>query len=596
MKPSDKEGILDLQSAIVAEAELGLSRAEAVSALVENWVRLMRQLGEEGDSTRRRQLSEEASLIYAPMAHKIGLYQMKSELEDLSLKYLEHDAYYHIKEKLNETKASREAYMARFIEPVAQALTKAGLSFRIKGRTKSIHSIWQKMKKQGVDVDGVYDLFAIRIILDAEPKREKEACWQTYALITDMWESNPKRMRDWISAPKPNGYECLHITVLGPEERWVEVQIRTERMDDIAEHGLAAHWRYKGVGANQGAISEGDLRTEDSVFAFTPKGDLMKLPEGATVLDFAFAIHTRIGMHCSGAKIGGRIVSIRHRLTSGDRVSILTQAQQLPKQDWLSACATSKARTKIRQALKEAEAGQAQMAREELERKLRNRKIEFSEATLMHTITRLGYKVVTDFYKALADGTLDTNRAIEAYQAQLLHDRHEEPPTPTTSATIADGYVSPSVRHATGDGIVIGREVKGVEWRLAKCCRPIHGDTVFGFVSLSGAISIHRTDCPNAPQMRQRYAYRIVEATWAGEAQGQYAATLHIVGNDDVGIVANITSLISKEANMQMRDISVSAADGLFAGQLTVMIADNARLSLLIKKLRTIKGIKSVTR
>ncbi len=589
--------------------------------IIANRVCLMRQIKDTENKAAQQRVATEASYLYAPLAHKLGLYKLKSELEDLSLKYLEHDAYYHIKEELNQTKKSRDAYIERFIGPVEERLRAAGLKFHIKGRTKSIHSIWQKMKKQRVDVDGVYDLFAIRIILDSAPDREKQDCWQTFSIVTDMYQSNPKRMRDWLSVPKSNGYESLHITVLGPERRWVEVQIRTERMDDIAEHGLAAHWRYKGLRSAQGGIEEwlagirvaletgDDMQmmdqfkmdlVKDEVFVFTPKGDLFKLPMGATVLDFAYSIHTNVGNHCTGAKIGGKIVSIKNKLRSGDQVEILTSTSQSPKQDWLGMVCTSKARSKIRQCLKEMQAGQANMAKELLERKMKNRKIEVDEATLMHTIKRLGFKVVTDFYKAIAEERLDVNRVIETYQQQQRHDKGEEP---MAQARSAEEFVlqpkddtSDKTRRSTDDVVVIGPDLKGLEFRLAKCCNPIYGDEVFGFVSLSGGIRIHRTDCPNAPQMRERFGYRIVRAQWAGKGESKYAITLHIVGNDDMGIVNNITSIISKEEKIQMRSISINSNDGLFSGHLTVMLEDTGRLQQLIRKLKTVKGIKNITR
>ncbi len=589
--------------------------------IIANRVWLMRQIRDTQNKEAQRRVATEAAYLYAPLAHKLGLYKLKSELEDLSLKYLDPQAYYHIKEKLNETKASRDAYIESFITPVEERLRAAGLKFHIKGRTKSIHSIWQKMGKQKVDVEGVFDLFAIRVILESSPEKEKQDCWQTFSIITDMYQSNPKRMRDWLSVPKSNGYESLHITVLGPGQKWVEVQIRTQRMDDVAEHGLAAHWRYKGIKGAEGGVDEwlGNIRSalennddlqmmdqfkldlvEDEVFVFTPKGDLFKLPMGATVLDFAYAIHTNVGNHCTGAKIGGRIVTIKNKLRSGDQVEILTSNNQSPKQDWLSIVSTSRARSKIRQSLKEGEAKRASLAKELLERKMKNRKIEVDEPTLMHTIRALGFKVVTEFYQAIADEKLDVNKAIETYLLQQRHDRGENPATQARSAEEfvlqAEDSKKGKTHHSSGDVIVIGKDMQGLEYKLAKCCNPIYGDDVFGFVSLSGAIKIHRQTCPNAQQMRERYGYRIVRASWAGKGENTYAITLHVVGNDDMGIVNNITSIISKEEKIQMRSISISSNDGLFSGQLTVMLEDLGRLQQLIKKLKTVKGVKNITR
>ena len=589
--------------------------------MIANRVCLMRNIKGTSNVEAQRKVSMESAYLYAPLAHKLGLYKLKSELEDLSLKYLEHDAYYYIKEKLNATKKSRDAYISRFTKPIEEKLLKAGLKFHMKGRTKSIHSIWQKMKKQKVDIDGVFDLFAIRIIIDSAPEREKQECWQVFSIITDMYQSNPSRMRDWLSVPKSNGYESLHITVLGPEQKWVEVQIRTERMDDIAEHGLAAHWRYKGIKGGQSGVEEwlagvrsalesGDDHqlmdqfrmelTEDEVFVFTPKGDLFKLPAGATVLDFAYAIHTKVGNMCTGARIGNRNVTIRQKLASGDQVEILTSNNQTPKQDWLNIVTTSKARNKIKQTLKEMESRQASMAKEELERKMKNRKLDYDEPALMHTMTRMGYRVVTDFYNALAEGRLDTNTVLEAYATQLRKDRGEE--DKTTPAQSAQQFVMQANENlqktntAQEDVLVIDSNIRGLEFQMAKCCQPVYGDNVFGFVTSGGGIKIHRENCPNAPQLRERFGYRIVKAKWSGKGTGKYPITLHVIGHDDIGIVNNITSIISKEEKILLRSISIDSHDGLFSGTLTVMLEDTSKLENLLKKLKTVKGVKNVSR
>lgn len=589
-----------------------------VLIMIASRVDIMRKIKYTDNEEARQKVSEEAAYLYAPLAHKLGLYKLKSELEDLSLKYMEHDAYYLIKEKLNATKQSRDAYVEQFIGPIRNKLIAAGLNFHIKGRTKSIHSIWQKMKRQKCGVEGIYDLFAIRIVLHSDVEREKMECWQTYSIVTDMYQPNPKRLRDWLSIPKSNGYESLHITVLGPENKWVEVQIRTERMDEIAERGLAAHWRYKGIKSGEAGVDEwlnnirsalennDDLQLmdqfkmdlyEDEVFVFTPKGDLFKLPKGATVLDFAYAIHTNVGNRCTGARINNKNVPLRHKLNSGDQVEILTASNQTPKQDWLNMATTSRARSKIRQALKEMQAKQAAFAKEVLERKFKNRKIEYDEPTMMHLITKMGFKFVTEFYKSIADETTDINTVIEQYIAMQKHHTGQNDHSPATSAEA----FNPTFRNDTAsnghdDVLVIDSNLKGLDFTLAKCCHPIYGDDVFGFVTVTGGIKIHRCDCPNAEELRKRFGYRIVKAKWAGKRGSQYPITLRVIGNDDIGIVNNITSIISKEEKIVLRSISIDSNDGLFSGNLTVMLDDIGKLEQLIRKIKTVKGVKQVTR
>lgn len=586
--------------------------------MIANRVNIMRKIKDTSNKEAQLKVSEEAAYLYAPLAHKLGLYKLKSELEDLSLKYMEHDAYYLIKEKLNATKQSRDEYIARFIKPIEDKLNAAGLKFHMKGRTKSIHSIWQKMKKQKCGVEGIYDLFAIRIILDSPLEKEKMECWQVYSIITDMYQPNPKRLRDWLSIPKSNGYESLHITVLGPENKWVEVQIRTERMDEIAERGLAAHWRYKGIKNGETGVDDwlnsirnalennDDMQLmdqfkmdlyEDEVFAFTPKGDLFKFPKGASVLDFAYAIHTNVGNKCIGAKINEKNVPLRQQLHSGDQVEILTSNNQTPKQDWLNFVVTSKAKTKIRQTLKEMQAKQSNFAKELLERKFRNRKIEYDEPTMMHVIKRMGFKIVTDFYKSIADETLDVNEIIENYLKEQKYETGQAEHTPAPSAENYNQLSEAEIKTRSNDDVlVIDQNLKGLDFTLSKCCQPIYGDDVFGFVTINGGIKIHRCDCPNANELRKRFGYRIVKARWAGKRGSQYPITLKVIGNDDLGIVNNITSIISKEEKISLRSISIDSNDGLFSGTLTVMLDDTAKLEALIKKLKTIKGVKQVTR
>jgi len=588
--------------------------------MIADRVNLMRQIRDVKDDVMKQkaEVSEEAAYLYAPLAHKLGLYKMKSELEDLSLKYLEPDAYYHIKDKLSETKKSRDAYIERFIKPVSERLTEAGLKFHIKGRTKSIHSIWQKMKKQNCSFEGVYDLFAIRIIIDTPMEKEKMQCWQAFALVTSMYQPNPKRLRDWLSVPKSNGYESLHITVLGPEQKWVEVQIRTERMDEVAERGVAAHWRYKGVKSESGLddwltnirsmleTSDGleamaqfkmDLY-EDEVFVFTPKGDLYKFPKGATVLDFAYHIHSKIGNSCVGARINNKVVTLRQQLQSGDQVEIMTATNQKPKQDWLNIVKTSRAKSKIRLALKETQVKEGLFAKEMLERKFKNRKLEMDDSIMQVLIRKLGFKEVSDFYRQVASGEQDVNQVIDKY---VELQQGDGPVTGNNVAHTAADFVLdesrlPSNPRMDDDVLVIDRNLKGVDYQLARCCQPIYGDQVFGFVTVSGGIKIHREDCPNAPELKKRFGYRVVKARWSGKGSSQYAITLRIIGNDDIGIVNNLTSIISKDEKLILRSINIDSHDGLFSGNLEVMIDDNTRLEGLIKKLRTVKGVKQVSR
>lgn len=587
--------------------------------MIADRVNLMRQIKEAANEEAKLNVANEAAYLYAPLAHKLGLYKLKSELEDLSLKYTQHDVYYHIKDKLNATKAARDRYIDAFIEPIRKKLEDSGLDFHIKGRTKSIHSIYQKMKKQGCPFEGVYDLFAIRIILNSPLEKEKQECWQVYSLVTDMYLPNPKRLRDWLSVPKSNGYESLHITVMGPEGKWVEVQIRTERMDEIAEKGLAAHWRYKGIKGESGLDewlnsiretlenADNDLEVmdqfkldlyKDEVFVFTPKGDLYKLPQGATVLDFAFTIHSGLGCRCIGAKVNGKNVQLRQPLNTGDQVEITTSNTQTPKRDWLNFVRTSKAKSKIRQALKEITARQTEFAKETLERKFKNKKLEYEEAILMRLIKKLGYKTVTDFYQAIASENIDANQVIERY---IEMQRRETEQREEISYRSAEGFnmqqSSDSKSFYKDDVLVIDKDLKGLDFNLARCCNPIYGDEVFGFVTISGGIKIHRCDCPNAHEMKSRFPYRIVKARWAGKSQGkQYPITLRIVGHDDIGIVTNITSIINHETDIQLRSISVDSNDGLFSGMLTVMVDDTSKLESLVKKIRTVKGVKQISR
>ena len=576
---------------------------------------LMRHINHHPNEKMVHDVAYEANYLYAPLAHRLGLYAIKSELEDLSLKYTNRDTYTDIAHKLNETKTKRDAYINGFIEPLRNKLDTTGIKYEIKGRTKSIYSIWNKIKKQNNDIDQIYDLFDIRIIIDSEPEKEKSDCWMAYSVVTDMYQPNPSRMKDWLSIPKSNGYESLHITVHGPDDRWVEVQIRTRRMDLVAEKGLAAHWKYKGIRSEEGldtwmnnvrdileTAETGPMELmknmrmdiyDKEVFVFSPKGDLYKLPYGASVLDFAFHIHTRLGMSCTGGRVNGRNQKLGYKLQSGDTVEINTSSTQVPKLDWLNFTVTSKARNKIRQSVHEMANRTSSLGKELLERRFKNRKIDLQEATLMRLIKKTGYKTVTDFYTAVASENIDINNIIAQYEEL------ERRATETVTARSAEEFqLSPTDEQTAeqSDVLVIGNNIKGVNYRMAKCCNPIYGDDVFGFISSEGVIKIHRTDCSNARNIRDKYPYRLINTRWSGKLGEQFGATLRIVGNDDIGIITNITSIINKEKDAQLRSISIESNDGLFQGFLVVGIRDTAQLNDITRKLRTIKGIKDIKR
>ncbi len=577
---------------------------------------LMR-LGKQMTEDDRIRLATEAAYLYAPLAHRLGLYKIKSELEDLSLKYTDRKQFDFIKQKLNETKRSRDAYIAEFIAPIKQKLTEEGFHFDIKGRTKSIHSINNKLKKQKIEFEGIYDLFAIRVVLDTPPEKERSECWQVYSIITDMYQPNPKRMKDWISIPKSNGYESLHITVMGPQNKWVEVQIRTKRMDEIAERGLAAHWKYKGVKAESGldeflntvrAALEAkennplDLMKDfkmdlykDEIYVFTPTGELIKLAKGATVLDFAFAIHTKLGCKCVSAKVNEKNVPIKYILNNGDTVSVVTSPTQSPKRDWLNFVVTSKARVKIKQALKEETVKAVEFAKEMLARRLKNRKIEMDEPNLMRYIKKKGFKTVTDFYIEIAEERLDPNQVIDEF---VEFSRKETEGNDRQEVRSAEEYIANTQadeKAESKDVLVIDKNLTGIEYKLAKCCNPIYGDDVFGFVSTQG-IKIHRMDCPNAQEMFSRFGYRIIRAKWSGKGNSGYAVTLRVTGRDDIAIVTNITSVIGKEANVALRSLNINSVDGIFQGDFTVMIRDTTALNALTKKIKAVGGVKAVER
>lgn len=564
-------------------------------------------------------IASESLYLYAPLAHRLGLYKIKSELEDMSLKYTNRDLYTQIAHKLNESKQERDKYIAEFIAPIKKKLEDDGFKFEIKGRTKSIYSIWNKMRKQNAELKDIYDLFAIRIIIDTPLKNERSDCWKAFAIVTDMFKPNPSRLKDWISIPKSNGYESLHTTVTGPGQRWVEVQIRTQRMDEIAEKGLAAHFKYKGVKSEK-SLDDWMANVRDlletsgkdtpeimkkmnmdvydkEVFIFTPKGDLFRLPLGATILDFAFAIHSKIGCTCIGGKVNGKTHKINYELKNGDTVEVLTSSTQQPKQQWLSIVTTSKAKNKIRQSLNEISNHSAEFAKELLQRRFKNRKIEIEEAILTKVIKRLGYKTATDFYNEISSEKLDIGQIVDSYVA--LKEKEDETQQIASSRSAQEFVMQPPALSSSesSDVVIIGEGIKGINFKLSKCCMPIQGDDIMGFIASDGAIKIHKRGCPNARHLMNRYPYRTIKAAWSEIVGGnQFAVPLSIIGNDDIGIVNNITSLITKEKSVSLRSIAIDSNDGLFQGRLVVGVNDTVSLNNLIKKITAIKGVKDVRR
>ncbi|WP_291855061.1 RelA/SpoT family protein [Marinilabilia sp.] len=585
--------------------------------IVADRLRTMRTL-DRYDQQSQESISAEVAYLYAPMAHRLGLYTIKSEMEDLVMKFSNREMYRFIAKKLNETKRARDKYIREFIAPLKQELDEQELNFDIKGRTKTINSIYHKMRKQNVEFEQVYDLFAIRIIVDTDIKKEKAECWKVYSIVTDKYQPNPSRLRDWLSVPKSNGYESLHTTVLGPNHKWIEVQIRTKRMDEIAEKGLAAHWRYKGIKSERGLdqwltnvreilenpevnavdfIDDFKLNLYDEeVFVFTPKGDLRRLPKGATVLDFAFDIHSEVGKKCVGARVNQKNVSIKYALRNGDQVEIQTSSNQEPKRDWLSVVSTSRARTKLKQALRDIEYKEAEIGREMLARRLKNWKMELTDQLIGQLVKYFRYKSVHDFFRDIAEDKLDAV-AVKEY---ILKDREKEKELAGSqlAGRSAENFVTPAEKEeeTAQDVLLIDKNLSNVNFQLAKCCNPIFGDDIFGFVAVSGGIRIHRKNCPNAPDMRKKYGYRIVPARWTGEAGGSYLAALKVTGEDDIGIVTNISQVVSKDMGLKMRSINVNSHDGVFEGTLSVFVNNKQLLNTLMKKIKSIRGVFDVSR
>ncbi len=571
---------------------------------------VMRNLDKAGPADQVA-IATEAYYLYAPLAHRLGLYNIKSELEDLAMKYLEPAVYEEIQKKIAETRARRNRMIREFIEPVKKRMEQEGLKFTIKSRLKSVHSIWTKMKKQNVPFEEVYDIFAVRIILDSEGPKEKEDCWRVYSIVTDLYTPNPRRLRDWISIPKSNGYESLHTTVIGPSGKWIEVQIRTTRMDEIAEKGLAAHWKYKEGGRVQALdewlgnvreiLENYDPRTDEffdqmklnlynkEIFVFTPRGDVIRLPEGATLLDFAFAIHSEVGMRCTGGKLDNRVVPLHHVLTTGDRVEVITSKNQKPAADWLNIVKTSKARSKIKQSLNEEKLKAAALGRETLMRRLRNWKIPFNDKTVKKLLDHYRIKLAQDFYSLIAEEKIDLLEIKDILTA--TEEKKEEP------AILPRKDTKGEQRLAKEDYLLIDDKMKNVDYSFAKCCNPIYGDRVFGFVTINEGIKIHKEDCPNARWMKEKYPYRVVPATWAATSQvPSFEAVIRVTGSDQMGIVNRITELLSNELKVDMRSISFNEKKGAFEGILKVVVSNSDHLEVILRQLRRIKGVEKATR
>ena len=571
---------------------------------------------------KRRAKSWESLNLYAQIAHKLGLYNIKSELEDLSLKYLESEAYAHIVHELKESEAERIAFIEEFLRPVRKLLDGDGIKYHIKSRTKSVFSIFQKMRKQRVDFHGVYDIFALRIIIDCPVEREKAQCWTVYSHVTSLYTPNPERMRDWISIPKSNGYESLHTTVSAGGGKWVEVQIRTERMDEVAERGIAAHWRYKGVkqggmGAEEwlqrlrelleDTTSESIARRFEAkpatgeIFVFTPSGDIRKLPEGATVLDFAFDIHTSLGAICVGGKVGGRVVPIKEQLRNGDICEVLTRKDQTPKADWLSICVTQKARSRIRVYLREQQLKHARLGREELERKLKNWKLEISiDEAVAYLCKHLKVRTGNEVYVLIADQKLDIIEVKDILQRHLSGEADEQ--RRAAAAETEERKLRLMKEKEEGvpkstDALIIDEKINNIEYKLARCCNPIKGDDIFGFITINAGITIHRSDCPNARRMRERYPYRVMEARWRDDAQGAFRVTVAVTSADIPGLATTIMDVVSRELKLAVRSVNYTPRnDGTASAQLTVEVPSSGYVDMLLYSLRRIKGVKNAYR
>ncbi|SEA00904.1 RelA/SpoT family protein [Pedobacter hartonius] len=611
-------GVFDYNSSLQAEnfRKMLLTLADDVRVILIKLADRLHNMRTMDFMPRHKQLkiASETIYLYAPLAHRLGLYAIKSELEDLSMKYLEPDTYKFIATQLNEKKAERTLFVKRFVDPINEILAEQGFVANIYGRPKSIHSIWNKMKKKNIPFEEVYDLFAIRIVLDSLPENEKADCWKAYSIVTDLYRPNPDRLRDWVSSPKVNGYESLHTTVMGPKGQWVEVQIRTQRMNEIAEKGFAAHWKYK-ESSNDNGLDQWIMKVRemlnnpeanaldflddfkmnlfsDEIFIFTPKGALIQLPLGATALDFAFEIHTDVGARCIGAKVNHKLVPLSYKLQNGDQVEIITSSKQTPKEDWLNIVVTAKAKSKIKSSLKEEKRKIAEEGKETLERKLKSLKITYNTDNLNKLSYFFKLASTQELFIAVANGKIEL-KDLKEYLAS--EKEIENRGTERNDGQQIEALLS-KVKGPESDILLIGEDLQKIDYTLAACCNPIPGDDVFGFVTVSEGIKIHRTNCPNAAQLMANYGYRVVKAKWNKAQELTFLTGLHIVGIDDVGLINNITKVISNDFKVNMRSITVDTDNGIFDGSIMIFVNDKEHLDNLIKNLLEVKGVTGVTR
>jgi len=624
------ENVFDQSSSIQAEnfRKVLLTLSDDVRVILIKLADRLHNMRTLDSMARDKQLkiASETLFLYAPLAHRLGLYNIKTEMEDLGLKYTQPEVFEEITTKLKNTEEVRKRFISRFIYPIRTRLMQAGLEFDIKGRSKSIYSIYNKIKIKGIPFEEIFDIFAIRIIIDTPEEAEKSDCWRVYSIITDIYQPNPDRLRDWISTPRANGYESLHTTVMSPTGKWVEVQIRSRRMDEIAEKGYAAHWKYKEKNDYESSIDDwlGRIREmmentdanalefindfklnlfSEEIFVFTPKGELKTLPAGACALDFAFDIHSEVGMSCIGAKVNNKLVPLSHKLKSGDQIEILSSVKQKPKEEWLKFVVTAKARSGIKYALKEEKRVVAEQGKEILEKQLKHLKINADQNIIYNIVRHYKMQSPLDLYFGIGEGLIKLDNLAKIARGEkssswysLLKSRFSRS-SATGSKKSAPSFEN-IVKEIRGqsDMLVIGDDMDKIDYKLAQCCNPIPGDEVFGFVTVDEGIKIHKTNCPNAIDLMSNYAYRIVKARWTSQQQLAFMAGIRVNGIDDVGIVNNITRIISNELNVNMRSISFDSMDGVFEGNIMVFVQDTNHLTELMEKIKGVKGVTSVMR